>query len=176
MGVNSVDLSITILHGHSMSEHFGYRTVLYLSASIVVAHCSFLMYAQWYFPRSIDGIRFCALFATAVVVGLWLTSKIARYGGAVFYLFCTAAAAYGLSGVNRNTVISVGIVWGVTMGVLSFVTALLLIFSRSFAKEFGTEIEKRPTYKKRLLNAFTILIVTAFAIATSFDIVALVSN
>lgn len=144
MGVNSVDLSITILHEHRMSEHFGYRTVLYLSASIVVAHCSFLMYAQWYFPRSIDGIRFCALFATAVLVGLWLTSKIARYGGAVFYLFCTAAAAYGLSGVNRNTVISVGIVWGVTMGVLSFVTALLPFSRGRSPKNLGLRSKSDP--------------------------------
>jgi hypothetical protein len=54
--------------------------------------------------------------------------------------------------------------------------ALILVFSGPFAREFAAEREKRPAYKKYLLNAFTVMIVMAAGAATLIDIVALFSS
>jgi hypothetical protein len=67
--------------------------------------------------------------------------------------------------------VHVGVVWAVIMAVLSLAAALILIFSKPFAREFAAEREKRPPYKKYLLHAFTFVIVLAAAAATLIDIV-----
>jgi hypothetical protein len=105
---------------------------------------------------------------------LWLLSEIARYLGTAFYVFSAGAAAFAL--LSSGGVMNIGIVWAVTMTVLSVAAAFALIFSKPFAKEFAVEREKRPTCKKHLLKAFTILIVLAAAGATFNDIVNLASN
>ncbi len=71
---------------------------------------------------------------------------------------------------------SVGAVWVVTMAALSVVAALVLVFSRLFAEQFAAEREKRPAYKKCLLNAFTVVIVLATVVGTFNDIVRLASD
>ena len=154
-----------------MLERCGYRAALYLSALIAIVHCSFSIYALWYLPRFAYGVEVYALAAVAVSVGLWLQSKIARYGGAVFYLFSAGAAAYSF--FSATAVMSVGAVWGVTMAALSVVAALAFVFSRPFAEQFAAERERRPAYKKYLLNTFAVVFVLVTVVATLHDIVRL---
>jgi hypothetical protein len=134
---------------------------------------SFFIYAQWYLPRLGYGSAIYAVGAVLVLVGLWLQSRIARYVGAAFYFLLAGIVAFALWGGKQ---VNVGVVWATTMAVLSLAAASILIFSKSFAREFAAEREKRPPYKKYLLNGFTLLIVFAAAAATLVDIVSLASN
>ena len=161
---------------NGMLERSDYRTALYLSALIAVVHCSFYGYSLSYFPRLAHQVMIYALIAVAVCAGLWLLSKISRYVGAAFYLFSAVAAVLPWLSFDKNIMMTVGTVWGVSMGVLSLVAALILIFSKSFGREFAAELETRPVYKKQLLNAFAVLIVLAAAAAILNDIVNLASN
>lgn len=157
-----------------MLERSGYGTALYLSALIAIVHCSFSIYALWYLPLVAYGVEVYAFAAVMVSVGLWLQSRIARYIGALFYLFSAGAAVSSF--FSTTAVMSVGTVWVVTMAALSVVAALVLVFSRPFAEQFAAEREKRPAYKKYLLNTFTVVIVLTTVVATLNDIVRLVSN
>ncbi len=159
-----------------MFERFGYKSVLYLSAVIAVVHCSFFMYLIAYSSSIANRVAIYVVAALAILIGLWLLSKTARYVGALFYGLSAVAVAYPLLSSIKTVVIGVGTVWSVTMGVLSLATAFILILSKSFAKEFQAEREKRPIYKKYLLTAFTILIVLGAVAATLNDIVNLASN
>jgi len=88
-----------------------------------------------------------------------------------FIFFSAGVAAFALWGGKQ---VNVGVVWAATMAVLSLPAASILIFSKSFAREFAAEREKRPPYKKYLLHAFTLLIVLAVAAATLVDIVSFI--
>ncbi|MBR1151097.1 hypothetical protein [Bradyrhizobium sp. JYMT SZCCT0428] len=171
-----LEFSVTIVGEHGMLERCGYRTALYLSVLITVVHCSFFLYAQSYLPHLGNGVAIYALMAAMVSAGLWLLSKIARYMGVIFYLFSAGAAAFPLFGFGKSIVMNVGFLWGATMAILSLVAASILVFSKPFAREFAAELEKRPTYKKHLLNVFAVLIVFGAAVATFNDIVNLASN
>ncbi len=159
-----------------MSERWGYRTALFLSALIAVVHGSFLLYALSYFPHLGKGIAIYFLVAVTVSIGLWLQSRIARDLGAVLYFLSAGAAAFPLLGFGGTPGISVATVWAVTMGILSLAVASILVFSKPFAREFAVELEKRPPYKKRLLNAYAVLIVLAVGAATLIDVVNLASK
>jgi hypothetical protein len=154
-------------------ERCGYRAALYLSALIAVVNWSFFTYVQWYLPRFGDGAAIYAVGAVLVLVGLWLQSKIARYVGAAFYFLLAGVVAFNISGLGKQ--VSVGLVWAVMAAVLSLAAGSILIFSKSFAREFAAEREKRPPYKNYLLHAFTLLIGLAIAAATLIDIVSLAS-
>jgi hypothetical protein len=160
------------LVGDSMLERCGYRAALYLSALLAVLNWSVFIYVQWYLPR-LDGSAIYAVGAMLILVGLWLQSGMARYVGAAFYFFSAGVAAFALWGATQ---VNVGVVWAATMAVLSLAAASILIFSRSFAREFAAEREKRPPYKKYLVHAFTLLIVLAAAAAILIDIVSLTSS
>jgi hypothetical protein len=100
--------------------------VLYLSALIAVVNWSFFIYAQWYLPHLGYGSAIYALAALIILVGLWLLSRIARYAGAAFYLLCAGGAAFTLWGFAKP--VHAGVVWVVTMAVLSLAAALILVF------------------------------------------------
>ena len=153
-----------------MLERCGYRTALYLSAVLAVVNWSVFIYVQWYLPRLGHGSAVYAVGAMLVLVGLWLQSRIARYVGAAFYFFSAGVAAFALWG---GTQVNVGVVWAATMAVLSLGAASILIFSKSFAREFAAVREKRPPYKKHLRTAFTLLIALAAGAAALIDIVSL---
>jgi hypothetical protein len=153
--------------GDGMLERCGYRAALYLSALIAVVNWSFFTYVQWYLPRLGDGAAIYAVGAVLVLVGLWLQSKIARYVGAAFYFLLAGVVAFNISGLGKQ--VSVGLVWAVMAAVLSLAAGSILIFSKSFAREFAAEREKRPPYKNYLLHAFTLLIGLAIAAATSMS-------
>jgi hypothetical protein len=87
--------------------------------------------------------------------------------------FSAGVAVYALWGGKQ---VNVGVVWAATMAVLSLAAASILVFSRSFAREFAAAREKRPPYKKYLLHAFTLLIGLAAAAAALIDIVSLASS
>jgi hypothetical protein len=102
-------------------------------------------------------------------------SLAAKQNGALrrcsILFFSAGVAAFALWGGKQ---VNVGVVWAATMAVLSLPAASILIFSKSFAREFAAEREKRPPYKKYLLHAFTLLIVLAVAAATLVDIVSFI--
>jgi hypothetical protein len=127
------------------------------------------LYSQWHLPHLGYGSAIYALEALIILVGLWLLSRIARYVGAALYFLSGGAVAFALWGIAKP--MHVSLVWAVTMAVLSLVAASILIFSKSFAREFAAEREKRPVYKKILLNAFTVVIVFAVAAAALVDVV-----
>ncbi|MDE5453332.1 hypothetical protein GWE18_10720 [Bradyrhizobium sp. CSA112] len=155
-----------------MLERCGYRAALYLSALIVVLNCGFFLYSQWYLPHLSYGSAFQGLEALIILIGLWLLSRIARYAGAALYIFFAGTVVFALWSFAKP--MHVGVVWAITMAVLSLAAASILIFSKPFAREFAAEREKRPPYKKYLLHAFTFVIVFAAAAATLIDIVSLV--
>jgi hypothetical protein len=157
-----------------MFERCGYRAALYLLSLIAAVNCSLFIYSQWYLPRLGDGLAVHAVAALVILLGLWLFSKIARYAGAVFYFLSAGSAAFAFWSFAGP--VHVGVIWGATIGVLSLAAALILIFSKPFAREFAAEREKQPAYKKYLLNAFTVVIVMAAGAATLIDIVALSSS
>jgi len=156
-----------------MLERCGYRAALILSALIAVVNWSVFIYVQRYLPRLGDGSAIYAIGAVLVLAGLWLQSRIARYAGAAFYFFSAGVAAFALWG---STQVNVGVVWATTMAVLSLAAASILIFSKSFAREFAAEREQRPSYKKYILHAYTFVIVLAVAAATLVDIVIFVQR
>src|SRR5262245_9108438 len=141
-----------------MSERFGYKSALYLSALIAVVHGSFFAYLLMHPSRYLNGIGIYVAASVAVFLGLWLLSRVARSAGVVFYLLSAGAVAVPLLSSWKTLVMSIGLLWSITMGVLSLGTALVLIGSKSFVREFEAECEKRPAYKKHLLRALAILI------------------
>jgi hypothetical protein len=149
-----------------MLERCGYRTALYLSA----VNWSFLIYLRWYLPHLDNDIAIYAVAAVVILIGLWLMSRIARYAGAAFYFLSAGVVAVALWDFAKP----VHVVWAAIMAVLSLAAALILIFSKPFAREFAAEREKRPPYKKYLLHAFTFVIVLVTAAAALIDIVSFI--
>ncbi|MEP6836914.1 MAG: hypothetical protein ABJA75_02600 [Bradyrhizobium sp.] len=133
------------------------------------------MYAKFFMLRASDAAAIYAVQSVLVLVGLWLQSRMARYVGAAYYLFVAGATVYGLTLLSKP-IVNVGIVSIVTTAVLGLVAASILVLSKPFAREFAAEREKRPAYKKILLNAYTALIALAAAAATLADIVHLFSR
>ena len=151
-----------------MFERCGYRAALCLSALIAAVNWSVFIYVQRYMPPLADGSVIYAVGATLVFVGIWLQSRIARYAGAIFYFLSAGVFAYALWGVTQ---VNVGTVWAVTLMVLGLAGASILIFSKSFSREFAVERENRPPYKKYLLHAFTFVIISVAAAGALVDIV-----
>jgi hypothetical protein len=154
-----------------MLERWGYRTALYLSALIAAVNWSFLIYSRWYFPH-LGNDAIYAVAAVVILIGLWLLSRIARYAGAALYFLFAGVVAFTLWDFAKA--VNVGVVWAVTMAVLSLAAAFILVFSKPFAREFAAEREKRPPYKKYLLHAFTFVVVLAVAAAILIDIVSFI--
>lgn len=157
-----------------MLERCGYRTALYLSALIAAVNWSFLIYLRWYLPHVGSDIAIYAVAAAVILIGLWLLSRIARYAGAASYFLSAGVVAFTLWGFAKP--VHVGVVWAVTMAVPSLAAALILVFSKPFAREFAAEREKRPPYKEYLLHAFTFVIVVAVAAAALIDIVSFIQR
>src|ERR1700761_6702256 len=157
-----------------MLERFGYKSALYLSALIAVVHGSFFAFLLMHPSRYLDGIGIYVAAAVAVFLGLWLLSWVARSAGTIFYLFSAGAVTVPLFASLKTLVMSIGLLWSITMGVLSLGAALILVLSRSFVRELEAEREKRPAYKKHLSRALAILIVVWVVAAASIDIANLV--
>ncbi|ANV99544.1 hypothetical protein [Bradyrhizobium icense] len=157
-----------------MLERCGYRAALYLLALIATVNFSLFIYSQWYLPRLGDGLAIHTVAALVILLGLWLFSKIARYAGAVFYFLSAGSAAFAFWDFAGP--VHAGVIWGATIGVLSLAAALILVFSKPFAREFAAEREKRPEYKKYLLHAFTFAVVVAAGAGALVDVVALFSS
>ena len=153
-----------------MLERCGYRTALYLSALIAAVSCSTFLYSRWYLPRLEDSVALHATAALVILAGLWLFSGIARYAGAVFYFLTAGSAA--LAFWEFAGPVHVGAVWGAAIAVLGLAAAVILVFSKPFAREFAAERERRPAYKKHLLNVFTAVVVAAAGAAVLVDVLA----
>lgn len=153
-----------------MLERCGYKAALYLSALIAALNGSTFLYSHWYLPRLEDDVAIHAIAALVILAGIWLFSRIARYAGAAFYFLSAGAAALALWEFAGP--VNVGAVWGVAIAVLGLAAAVILVFSKPFAREFAAERERRPAYKKLLLNAFTIVVVAAAGAAVLIDVLA----
>jgi hypothetical protein len=158
-----------------MFDRFGYRSAFYLSALIAVLHGSLLVYSLTHLSILANQIAIYVVAALAIFAGLWLLSKIARYLGAAFYILSAGAAAFAFF-TAKAIVMSVAVVWAVSMGVLSLGGAFILLFSKSFDREFEASRERRPRYKKYLAGALAIVVVTWFVVATSIDLMNLTSG
>jgi hypothetical protein len=158
-----------------MFDRFGYKSALYLSAIIAAAHGSFLVYSLMHSPNLANQVAIYVVPALAIFAGLWLSSQVARYLGAPFYILSAGAAAFGFFAA-KVIVLSVAVLWASSMGILSLGAAFILLFSKSFAREFEANREKRPRYKKYLASALAIVVVTWFVVATSIDLMNLVSR
>jgi hypothetical protein len=158
-----------------MFEQWGYRAALYLSALIALVNCSYFTYAKLLMPQASSGAAVYAGGSVLVLVGLWLQSRMTRYVGAAYYLFEAGTTIYGLARLSKP-IVNVGVVSIVTAAVLGLVAASILLLSKRFAREFATERENRPVYKKFLLHAYTALIVIAAVAATVNDIVNIASG
>jgi hypothetical protein len=154
-----------------MLERCGYKAALYLSALIAAVNSSTFLYSHWSLPRLEDGVAIHAIAALAILAGLWLFSRIARYAGAVFYFLTAGAAALALWEFAGP--VHVGTAWAVAIAVLGLAAAVILVFSKPFAREFAAERERRPAYKKYLLHAFTLVIVLVAAAGLLIDVLAL---
>ena len=110
-----------------------------------------------------------------VLIGLWLTSRGARYVGAAYYFLTVVSAVYAPFKVIK-LVVNLTVMWAVAAAILSLVALLVLLFSKRFAREFAVARENQPPYMKLLRHAYVALIVIAVAVATVNDIVRLVST
>jgi hypothetical protein len=72
--------------------------------------------------------------------------------------------------------VHVGVVWALTMAVLNLAAALILVFSKPFAREFAAAREKRPPYKKYLLHALIVLVTAAAALIDIVSFIQLASG
>jgi hypothetical protein len=158
-----------------MLERCGYREALYLSALIAAVNSGLFLYAQWYTPHLGYDSAIYAVAALIVLLGLWLSSRIARYAGATFYIFWTVVVVFTLWRLTK-LVVNVVVVLFVAMAVLSLAAALIQVFSTRFAREFAAERKKRPSYKKYLLHAFTFVIILAVATGILIDIVSFIQR
>ncbi|MCA6118109.1 hypothetical protein J6524_24990 [Bradyrhizobium sp. WSM 1738] len=86
------------------------------------------------------------------------------------FIFFLGAAAFALWRFAGQ--VNVGAFWGVAMTVLGLAIAVILVFSKPFAREFSAARERRPAYKKYLLHAFTLMIVVVAGAAALIDVLA----
>ena len=154
--------------------HLGYRLALYLTLVLAAVNVAFLLYAAHMRSIPTHSIAIYASGALILAFGLWVQSKIARYLGAIFCFGCAAAVAWPIF-VGDRIVMSLGLLWIISMGVLSLVIGCLLIFSKTFSKEFSFERTNQPRYKAHLRNGVIALLAIAAAVATVNDILHLAS-
>lgn len=169
LGMTSIQ-GIETFAGGYMFEQCGYRAALYLTALIAAVNCSAFLYSLWYLPRGDDSFAFHAIAALLILLGLWLFSRIARYAGAAFYFLSAGGAAFALWKFSGEA--NVGAVGGTAVAILGLAVAVILVFSKPFAREFAAERERRPVYKKYLLHTFTLVVVVAAAGAALIDVLA----
>jgi ABC-type uncharacterized transport system permease subunit len=155
-------------------DRWGYRATLYLAAVIAALHCMFSIYAKVTMPQ-VQLMPIHPIASVLVVMGLWLTSSIARYAGAAYYFLTVVSAAYAPFKIIK-LVVNLTVMWAVASAILSLLALLVLLLSKRFAAEFAVERENQPAYKRLLLHTCTALIVVAVAYATVSDIVQIVSG
>jgi hypothetical protein len=154
-------------------DRWGYRATIYLAGSIALLHLMFSIYAKLTMPQlHLTPIHEVA--SVLVLIGLWLTSRIARYAGAAYYFLTVVSAVYAPFKVVK-LVVNLTVMWAVAAAILSLVALLVLLFSKRFAAEFAAERENQPAYKRLLRHAYVGLIAIAVVFATLNDIVRLIS-
>lgn len=152
----------------------GYRSALFLACALACTHIAFLLYASYLGWSRFNAIAIYASAAAVIVVGLWVQSRIARYAGGIFCLISAAAAAWPAVS-DGKPVLSLGLLWVISMGVISLVLGYLLLFSRTFASEFEHQRAIQPAYKGHLRTGVLLILGIAAAIATLIDILRLAS-
>jgi hypothetical protein len=141
-----------------------YRSVLYLTSAIALIEL--IMIVAFDVPNSVV-IRF--LMALIIVFGIWVQSIIIRYLGAAWLTFAAASAFWPLFVADR-IVVDVWLIALITTGVLSLVTAFILVFSKNFSAEFTHEREVQPKYKGHLRWILFAVIAGLAVVATLQDI------
>jgi uncharacterized membrane protein YoaT (DUF817 family) len=83
--------------------------------------------------KAVHGVR--VLVPLAVLLGIWFRSNVARYLGAIWFLFTAGSVAWPL--VSSGKVGSWRLaIWGLAVVALSLALTYILVFSKEFAKEF----------------------------------------
>jgi hypothetical protein len=155
-------------------RYLGYRTALCLALALASINVAFFLYAYYLHWRRAGDTVIYASFAVVLLFGLWVHSRIARYAGGVIRLVSAAAAAWPIA-TGTKPVLSILLLWIFSMGVLSLLLGLALLFSKSFAAEFERQRVAQPVYKRHLRNGAILALAIAAAIATYNDLVHLFS-
>jgi hypothetical protein len=144
-----------------MFEAGGYKSALCLSGLIALISCICLLSLA---PQGNANLESHAVLTVLVTLGLWLQSGVARYLGALYYLSAAGVGAFALVNVNNPVNLGIGVGLAATLMFLGLPLASILLLSKTFAREFAVERERRPAYKKILLYALTALIVAVVVV------------
>jgi hypothetical protein len=149
-------------------ENFStYKFALYLVAGLVLSE----VFLGWYLVSQDYGrvsyIRI--LLTTAVLIGLWLQSRAARYLGAMWLLVSVGVLIWMLFATHK-VVFNFSAVLVFLVGTLSLIAAYILLFSKKFRSEFARLEKMQPDYKRVLRRALTALVISVFVIAIINDI------
>ena len=149
-------------------ENFStYKFALYLVAGLVLSE----VFLGWYLVSQDYGrvsyIRI--LLTTAVLIGLWLQSRAARYLGAMWLLVSVGVLIWMLFATHK-VVFNFSAVLVFLVGTLSLIAAYILLFSKKFRSEFARLEKIQPDYKRVLRRALTALVISVFVIAIINDI------
>jgi hypothetical protein len=157
-----------------MRGYIGYRSALCLTLALAAVNGCFLLYAAYIRSSLTGSLAIYAGIALTLAFGLWVQSKIARYLGALLCWVSAAAVAWPIVSGNKP-VLSIGLVWVISLGLLSVAIGYVLLFSKTFATEFSYERANQPRYKALLRNGVLVVLGIAAMIATAIDIVHLAS-
>jgi len=112
-----------------------YRLALWLTLALTLTELALFLYVvSISFERAVHGVR--VLVPLAVLVGIWFKSNIARYLGAIWFLFTAGSVAWSLFSGGKTGSWRLAI-WGLAVIALSLALCYILVFSKEFAKEFG---------------------------------------
>lgn len=162
-----------------MLGKFGsYRTALYLSIAVALTNCVGWGLIAFHQRGVTERVLPMLVILLLIPIGLWLTSNLARYGGAVFMVVWAGSMIW--------PVLSSGMVFQATRvpltlfylfsAALSLLTAAILVLSKKFATEFADEQKHGPKYKNYLWFGLLIAIFASMIIATFNDIINLASK
>jgi hypothetical protein len=156
------------------TENGHYEAALYLSSAAALATC--LLWAL-IFPQRGGSIIFCAI-ALLIPFGLWVQSRIARYGGVAFMMLFAGALIWPLltgnmSVASRQPLLAV--LFLITAA-LNLLAAGVLVFSKRFGVEFAEERKRQPAYKVYLKRSVAAVAIVAMLLATVNDIINLATQ
>ena len=153
-----------------MHRQFGhFKLTLYLTLAILANDLVIFFYLASHGYERASAITIYVVITAIVAFGLWVQIGLTRFVGAAWFLLSVFAVFWPIYSTGK-------IVWDpavalfFVLGILSLVTAFLLLFSRKFKSEFYAERNNQPAYKRSLKRAFIILLIIVAAIATAVDI------
>jgi|RhiMetdeSRZDD1v2_1073273.scaffolds.fasta_scaffold706282_1 uncharacterized membrane protein len=112
-----------------------YHLALWMTLALTLTELALFLYVVSINPeKAVHGVR--VLVPLAVLVGIWFRSNIARYLGAIWFLFTAGSTVWPLFSSGKVGSWRLAI-WGLAVVALSLALIYILVFSKEFAKEFG---------------------------------------